>query len=118
MSIFSVTEIPPLMYVCGDRVKGLSELLFDSSEEEIKKKYISDCDRNDSKGINEGIAYGLCKLLRSQSVKEGLINFAKKFPELDIDLDNEIFEKDIITKIAGYGDQMLHIIDKGSHKNS
>lgn len=118
MSVFSVTEIPPLMYVCGDRVKGLAEQLFDSNEKEMKKKYIADCDKNDSRGINQGITHGLCRLLHSQSVKEGLIHLANRFPELDIDLSDEVFEKDIIVKIAGYSDKMLRIIDQSSHNHS
>lgn len=117
MNVFSATEIPLLMYVCGNRIKGLSKLLFDSSEGEMKKKYIGDCDRNNSRGINQGITYGLCRLLHSPSIKEGLVNFAKKFPELDIDLDDEVFDKDIIVKVAGYSDQMLHIIDESNNKN-
>lgn len=118
MSVFSVTEIPALMYVCGDRMKGLAKMLFNGREESSREKYISACDKNDAAGINKGLDYGFCRLLHAQSVKEGLINFAEKFPELDIDLDDEIFEKDIIVKLAGYSDQMLRIIDQNIDNNS
>lgn len=114
MSVFSATEIVPVMYHCGDRVKDLSKFLFDDRQEEMKKKYREDCDKYNVDAINEAIEDAFCRLLHSPSLMKGLREFVRKFPELDIDADGEIFEKNIIRKLAQHSDEMLRIIDKNS----
>lgn len=114
MAVFSALEMVPVMHICGSRMKGLTKYLFHPSQTKEREKYLLDCDRVNDAGINHAIDTALCRLLNAHSAREGLIKFVEKFPELDIDINSEIFEKDIIIKIARYSDKMLQIIGRNS----
>ncbi len=117
MGIFLETEIAAVMYFCGERVKRLSKYLFGENQSQQKQKYLDACERNYCEGINKGIEEGLCRLLHADSAEKGLKKFAGKFPELHIDLDAELFEKNLILKIAAHRHEILRIIDEGSNQN-
>lgn len=111
MAIFSALEIVSVLHVCEKQMKGLSKYLFDISQTDAKEKYILDCDKINESGINSAIDAAFRRLLHARSTREGLIEFAGKFPELEIEIGSEIFEKDIIVKISQYSDKMLQMID-------
>ncbi|MDE7479457.1 MAG: hypothetical protein K2M91_16230 [Lachnospiraceae bacterium] len=114
MAVFSALEIVPVMHICGNQMKGLTKYLFHAEQTEEKQKYLLSCEKVDDAGINHAIDAAFCRLMKAHSTREGLIKFVDKFPELHIEVDGEIFEKDIIIKIAEYGDKMLQIIDNNS----
>ncbi len=114
MAVFSELEMDSTMHVCENRVRGLAKYLFNTSQTAEKEAYLQNCSKRNSKGINNAIDEALCRLLNTHSIRKGLIQLADKFPELHIDVDGELFEKDIIVKIAQYSDQMLQIIDNNS----
>lgn len=114
MSIFSAKDFVLAMQVCEKPIRGLADLLFRQEDEAGRNAYLAACEKNDRETINRAIDQAFCRLLHADSVREGMVGLVEKFPEINFELENQIFDKDIVRRIALHAAEMLQIVERDS----